>query len=149
MGLPRINTTPFTDAQWKMFQLQKVKSIKPFSPTVPKVKKIVPNKIIPKLKPHLTGPSDGVTLENVNIGTSACGQLSGGVMLESMRQFKAGIFQALGHPTRVAIVEFLSHGEVSVGGLCEKVGIGGARLVPSKPSDDCRRKSRRSGFRLP
>jgi ArsR family transcriptional regulator len=44
-------------------------------------------------------------------------------MPESMRQFKAGIFQALGHPTRVAIVEFLSHGEVSVGGLCEKVGV--------------------------
>lgn len=44
-------------------------------------------------------------------------------MLNTMRQFKAGIFQALGHPTRVAIVEFLSHGELSVGRLCEKVGV--------------------------
>ena len=44
-------------------------------------------------------------------------------MLDTMRQFKAGIFQALGHPTRVAIVELLSHGEMSVGQLCEKVGI--------------------------
>jgi len=44
-------------------------------------------------------------------------------MLDSMRQFKAGIFQALGHPTRVAIVEFLSHGEMTVGRLCEKVGV--------------------------
>lgn len=44
-------------------------------------------------------------------------------MLDTMRQFKAGIFQALGHPTRVAIVEFLSHGEMSVGQLCEKVGV--------------------------
>lgn len=44
-------------------------------------------------------------------------------MLGSMRQFKAGIFQALGHPTRVAIVEFLSRGELSVGMLCEKVGV--------------------------
>lgn len=44
-------------------------------------------------------------------------------MLESMRRFKAGIFQALAHPTRVAIVEFLSHGEMSVGRLCEKVGV--------------------------
>jgi ArsR family transcriptional regulator len=44
-------------------------------------------------------------------------------MLDSMRQFKAGIFQALAHPTRVAIVEFLRHGEMSVGRLCEKVGI--------------------------
>ncbi len=40
-----------------------------------------------------------------------------------MRQFKAGIFQALGHPTRVAIVEFLSYGEMPVSRLCEKVGV--------------------------
>lgn len=44
-------------------------------------------------------------------------------MLDSMRQFKAGIFRALGHPTRVAIIEFLQHGELSVGKLCAKVGI--------------------------
>ena len=44
-------------------------------------------------------------------------------MLDSMRQFKAGIFQALGHPTRIAIVEFLLQGEMSVGRLCEKVGV--------------------------
>lgn len=40
-----------------------------------------------------------------------------------MRQFKAGVFQALGHPTRVAIVEFLRQGEMSVGSLCEKIGV--------------------------
>jgi DNA-binding transcriptional ArsR family regulator len=40
-----------------------------------------------------------------------------------MRQFKAGIFQALGHPTRVAIVEYLSYGEMPVSRLCEKVGV--------------------------
>ena len=44
-------------------------------------------------------------------------------MLDTMRQFKAGIFQALSHPTRVAIVEYLSQGEMSVGQLCEKVGV--------------------------
>src|SRR5579864_1089392 len=44
-------------------------------------------------------------------------------MPDSMRQFKAGIFQALGHPTRVAIAEYLSYGEMSVGQLCEKIGI--------------------------
>ena len=44
-------------------------------------------------------------------------------MLQSLRQFKAEIFQALGHPTRVAIVEYLRDGEISVGKLCEKVGI--------------------------
>jgi ArsR family transcriptional regulator len=44
-------------------------------------------------------------------------------MLESMRRFKAGVFQALAHPTRVAIVEHLDRGELSVGQLCEKVGV--------------------------
>ena len=44
-------------------------------------------------------------------------------MLQSLRQFKAEIFQALGHPTRIAIVEYLRYGEMSVGRLCEKVGI--------------------------
>jgi ArsR family transcriptional regulator len=44
-------------------------------------------------------------------------------MLDSMRQFKAGIFQALSHPTRVALVEHLREGESTVRTLCEKVGI--------------------------
>lgn len=44
-------------------------------------------------------------------------------MLDSMRRFKAGIFQALAHPTRVAIVEHLRGGEMSVGRLCEQVGV--------------------------
>jgi DNA-binding transcriptional ArsR family regulator len=43
-------------------------------------------------------------------------------MLESMRRFKAGIFQALAHPTRVAIVEYLRTGELTVSKLCEAVG---------------------------
>ncbi len=44
-------------------------------------------------------------------------------MRESMRQFKAEVFQALAHPTRVAIVECLDLGELSVGQVCEKVGV--------------------------
>src|SRR5262249_15584680 len=44
-------------------------------------------------------------------------------MLESMRRFKAEVFQALAHPTRVAIVEYLDRGELSVGQICEKVGV--------------------------
>ena len=44
-------------------------------------------------------------------------------MLESLRLYKAGVFQALAHPTRVAIVEYLNAGELSVNQLCEKVGI--------------------------
>jgi DNA-binding transcriptional ArsR family regulator len=52
----------------------------------------------------------------------------GRVMLDSMRQFKAGIFQALGHPTRVAIVEYLRFGEMPAGRLCEKVGVEQANI---------------------
>jgi ArsR family transcriptional regulator len=44
-------------------------------------------------------------------------------MIDSMRRFKAGVFQALSHPTRIAIIEHLCSGEMSVGRLCEKIGI--------------------------
>ncbi len=38
-----------------------------------------------------------------------------------MREFKASIFQALAHPTRIAMVECLRQGEATVSMLCEKV----------------------------
>lgn len=44
-------------------------------------------------------------------------------MSHELRQFKAGIFQALAHPTRIAIVEALRRGEVSAGRLIERVGL--------------------------
>lgn len=44
-------------------------------------------------------------------------------MPDSLRQFKADIFQALAHPTRVAILELLSGGELSEGALIEKLGM--------------------------
>jgi DNA-binding transcriptional ArsR family regulator len=44
-------------------------------------------------------------------------------MPESLRQFKADIFQALAHPTRIAILELLGAGELSAGALIEKLGI--------------------------
>jgi DNA-binding transcriptional ArsR family regulator len=44
-------------------------------------------------------------------------------MLDTMHRFKAGIFKALAHPTRIAIVEILQQGEMTVSGLCEKIGI--------------------------
>lgn len=44
-------------------------------------------------------------------------------MINSMRQFTAGIFQALAHPSRIALIEQLRHGEMSVGQLTEKVGL--------------------------
>lgn len=59
-GLSRINATPFTNAQRAKLLPKKVKTIKPFAPTVQAVKQIVPNKIIPKLKP-LASPAKRVT----------------------------------------------------------------------------------------
>lgn len=45
-------------------------------------------------------------------------------MQESLRQFKAEIFQALAHPTRIAIVELLrDHGETAVTSLYEQLGL--------------------------
>src|SRR5436190_22245679 len=44
-------------------------------------------------------------------------------MSQELRQFKAEIFQALAHPTRIAIVEALRHGETSVGQLIEQIGL--------------------------
>src|SRR5436190_7688812 len=42
-------------------------------------------------------------------------------MANALRQFKANIFQALAHPTRIAIVELLREGEMSAGQLIEKL----------------------------
>ena len=53
-GMPRINAFPGTDGQRKRLHVKPVKPPKPFAPTVQKVKEIVPNKLIPKLK--LTPP---------------------------------------------------------------------------------------------
>jgi ArsR family transcriptional regulator len=44
-------------------------------------------------------------------------------MQDSLRRFKADIFQALAHPTRIAILEFLSQGELSAGTLIERLGM--------------------------
>jgi len=44
-------------------------------------------------------------------------------MQDALRQFKADFFQALAHPTRIAIVEQLRGGELSAGALIERLGI--------------------------
>ena len=44
-------------------------------------------------------------------------------MQDLLRQFKADLFQALAHPTRIAIVEQLRNGELSAGALIERLGI--------------------------
>jgi len=42
-------------------------------------------------------------------------------MKDSLRRFKAEIFQALAHPTRIAMIEALRAGEMSAGKLMEQL----------------------------
>lgn len=44
-------------------------------------------------------------------------------MPDTLRQFKASIFQALAHPTRIAIVEALRDGELPAGAIIERLGL--------------------------
>lgn len=44
-------------------------------------------------------------------------------MKQSLRRFKADFFQALAHPTRIAILELLHNGELSAGALIEKLEV--------------------------
>jgi DNA-binding transcriptional ArsR family regulator len=44
-------------------------------------------------------------------------------MPDNLRQFKANIFQALAHPTRIAIVEVLRNGELPAGAIIERLGL--------------------------
>lgn len=44
-------------------------------------------------------------------------------MQDSLRRFKADIFQALAHPTRIAILEVLGAGELSAGVLIDRLGM--------------------------
>lgn len=44
-------------------------------------------------------------------------------MSDSLRLFKANIFQALSHPTRIAIVEVLRDGELPAGVIIERLGL--------------------------
>lgn len=42
-------------------------------------------------------------------------------MRNPLHRFKANIFQALAHPTRIAILELLGEGELSAGALMERL----------------------------
>lgn len=44
-------------------------------------------------------------------------------MTNSLRRFKADVFQALAHPTRIAIVEALRDGELPVGAITERLSL--------------------------
>ena len=45
-----------------------------------------------------------------------------------LRSYKANIFQALSHPTRIAILEVLREGPLSAGAIQERLGIEQANL---------------------
>ena len=49
-------------------------------------------------------------------------------MPDSLRQFKAEIFQALAHPTRIAILDLLREGELTVGTFVERLNLEQANL---------------------
>ena len=49
-------------------------------------------------------------------------------MPDSIRQFKAEIFQALSHPTRIAIVDLLRKGEMPVSDFVEQLDLEQANL---------------------
>jgi DNA-binding transcriptional ArsR family regulator len=47
---------------------------------------------------------------------------------DSLRRFKADIFQSLANPTRIAILEALANGEKSAGEIIEKLGMEQANI---------------------
>jgi DNA-binding transcriptional ArsR family regulator len=49
-------------------------------------------------------------------------------MQNMLRAYKASVFQALAHPTRVAIVEILRDGELSTRAIQERLGVEQANL---------------------
>jgi len=42
---------------------------------------------------------------------------------DALRQYKAGVFQVLAHPTRIHIIECLRDGEMPVGAILEKIEV--------------------------
>lgn len=48
--------------------------------------------------------------------------------LDALRKFKAEVFQALAHPTRIHIIEALAEGELSVGAIQGRVKVEPANL---------------------
>ncbi len=49
-------------------------------------------------------------------------------MQSLLRAYKASVFQALAHPTRIAVVEALCDGELSAKALAERLGVEQANL---------------------
>ena len=49
-------------------------------------------------------------------------------MQDLLRSYKASLFQALSHPTRIAILEALREGELSAGTIQDRLGVEQANL---------------------
>ena len=49
-------------------------------------------------------------------------------MVDALRRYKAEVFNALSHPTRVAVVEALAAGEQPAGRIIEHLGLGQANI---------------------
>jgi DNA-binding transcriptional ArsR family regulator len=49
-------------------------------------------------------------------------------MPNQLRAYKASVFQALSHPTRIAIVEILRNGELAAGAIQERLAVEQANL---------------------
>lgn len=47
---------------------------------------------------------------------------------DRLRRFKAEFFKALGHPVRIAILEYLRDGPLSVGEIQERTGVAGSSV---------------------
>lgn len=66
-------------------------------------------------------------------------------MQEALRRFKSDIFQALAHPTRIAIIELLRDGGMLAGTLAERLGLEPANvsqhlaILRSKKIVECHR----------
>ncbi len=49
-------------------------------------------------------------------------------MQNPLRSYKANVFQALAHPTRIAVIEVLRDGELSAGAIQERLSVEQANL---------------------
>jgi DNA-binding transcriptional ArsR family regulator len=62
------------------------------------------------------------------ISNSEYSHIRGRIVPDSIRRRKAALFQALGHPTRIAILEMLDRGEISAGALIKELGMEQANI---------------------
>ena len=74
-------------------------------------------------------------------------------MPDSLRQFKAEIFQALAHPTRIAILEQFRDGELTVSSFVERLGARTGQPLPAslpaaRPPDRRHPQGRQPGLLL-